>query len=905
MKKVSLFLFTVFCAAFFAAEAFSITVPPPFSYPPQPTSSLSDNYNPDQYYLNKSYSVPSTSLPKSSAAFSSSSIVSSASTGKVSKADFAFIIDTTGSMSGYIEGVKTNLLDFSKRLVSNDVDVRFAVVEYRDIFEDGEDSTKIKTFGATSNDIWTSDITQVETTLGALVADGGGDEPETPTDAMAKFYNIAMETYRPGASRFVFLLTDATAKGKSDDSRSIADDKKLPNMSDMIISYRTASIYTSVVSRLEYDDSTSYYYHEDYHNLYTETGGRYLDITSSNYGELMTEIAEWISERTDTDGDGLFDVWETEGVDVDGDGSFDVDLAAMGANPNSPDIFVYYDWMYKAPTTTAIFKIPLKSEINLKPSEAALSLVRQQFANHGINLHFIEGKTIPYQENFDLGKNYVNWSKVAEENFPRNYWRLARYCLFVNRYNNTYSSGIAEGIPGQFFIIANGLFIGDYDVDMMTAGTFMHELGHTLGLGHGGNNHDIYKPNYMSIMNYLYQFSGLVASNRNAQVNYSDYVLPSLDITAINEKNGLDPSSVTAKGDASGSKLTGAKWKLSRENNDKDFTNNTSGIAKAEIDLNQNGTIEPATNVDFYVEVWDETQNRYVVMRNSTKTVIPQSVNDWELITFKGGAIGGLGAIASDDTLSLISVDTSAIPDDLKEITMQEAEAANLFGNPGELAIKSINPDVIFAGYTMQNIRVVLANRFTSETKADLEVKSDAFSEAYTDTISLAGGDSTDIFIPVPSSVTTGTHSVDVKITCANGLVKTKSATFEAVDVEPVTVKEGEAISTEGTAFTTYQTVIEDTSIAEISGTSIKGLKAGQTFIILRDGNISVGNVPIYVTNSSNPGPQKSNSTPNTNTNPNSTTEDNNVTSSGSGCSMGFAGICLFSCAYFALRKKN
>lgn len=794
-------------------------------------------------------------------------------------------------MSGYIEGVKTNLLDFSKRLVSNDVDVRFAVVEYKDIFEDGEDSTKIKTFGATSNDIWTSDITQVETTLGALVADGGGDEPETPTDAMAKFYNIAMKTYRPGASRFVFLLTDATAKGKSDDSRSIADDKKLMNMSDLTNIYRMFSIYTSVVSRLEYDDSTSYYYHEDYHNLYTETGGRYLDITSSNYGELMTEIAEWVSERTDTDGDGLFDVWETEGVDVDGDGSFDVDLAAMGANSNSPDIFVYYDWMYKAPTTTAIFKIPLKfTEINFKPSDTALNLVKQQFANHGINLHFIEGQAIPFQNDVNLGDYCEKWNELAEKYFPRQYWRLFRYCIFMNKYNNTTSSGVAQSVPnGQFFIVASGVF--DYKNDVELAGTIMHELGHTLGLGHGGDDGVIYKPNYLSVMNYLYQFTGLVASNRNAQINYSEYILPSLDITAINEKNGLDPSSVTAKGDASGSKLTGAKWKLSRENNDKDFTNSTSGIAGAEIDLNQNGTIETATNVNFYLEEMDVSTN-----------VIPQSIKDWEQLQFKGGAIGGLGAsLDSDD--ALISFDFKATV--TKEITMEEAEAANLFGNPGELEIMSINPDVIFAGYTMQNIRVVLANRFTSETKADLEVKSDAFSEAYTDTISLAGGDSTDIFIPVPSSVTTGTHSVDVKITCANGLVKTKSATFEAVDVEPVTVKEGEAISTEGTAFTTYQTIIEDTSIAEISGTSIKGLKAGQTFIILRDGNISVGNVPIYVTNSSNPGPQKSNSTPNSNTNPNSTTEDNNVTSSGSGCSMGFAGICLFSCAYFTLRKKN
>ncbi len=37
----------------------------------------------------------------------------------------------------------------------------------------------------------------------------------------------------------------------------------------------------------------------------------------------------------------------------------------------------------------------------------------------------------------------------------------------------------------------------------------MHELGHNLGLYHGGGDNCNYKPNYNSVMNYLYQFPGI------------------------------------------------------------------------------------------------------------------------------------------------------------------------------------------------------------------------------------------------------------------------------------------------------------------------------------------------------------------------------------------------------------
>ena len=90
----------------------------------------------------------------------------------------------------------------------------------------------------------------------------------------------------------------------------------------------------------------------------------------------------------------------------------------------------------------------------------------------------------------ELGDYYENWNDMAMKNFDQNRWRVFHYCMFVNRYNGSASSGIAENIPGQFFIVSDVSHLGDTAV----AGTFMHELGHTLGLCHGGSDHVQYKP---------------------------------------------------------------------------------------------------------------------------------------------------------------------------------------------------------------------------------------------------------------------------------------------------------------------------------------------------------------------------------------------------------------------------
>ena len=191
-----------------------------------------------------------------------------------------------------------------------------------------------------------------------------------------------------------------------------------------MISYlRRLEVSTTVVSEASYE--------YDYHDLYTQSGGKFIDINSSNYYELMIDIAEWIVENTDTDGDGLPDIWETEGIDVDG---VHVDLPAMGADPNSPDIFVYYDWMHKD-ADVVILGIRF-GEKDLKPDAEVFGLIARQFLNHGIRFHVIEGRAIPYEEIFDLGSNgmdYSNWNRTAVTYFPRSYWNIARYALMVNK----------------------------------------------------------------------------------------------------------------------------------------------------------------------------------------------------------------------------------------------------------------------------------------------------------------------------------------------------------------------------------------------------------------------------------------------------------------------------------------
>jgi hypothetical protein len=71
------------------------------------------------------------------------------------------------------------------------------------------------------------------------------------------------------------------------------------------------------------------------------------------------------------------------------------------------------------------------------------------------------------------------------------------------------------------------------------AGTFMHELGHTLMLTHGGiygkSLGDNCKSNHVSVMNYIFQIRGIPGG----VVDFSGQNLPALNETNLNEAQGL------------------------------------------------------------------------------------------------------------------------------------------------------------------------------------------------------------------------------------------------------------------------------------------------------------------------------------------------------------------------------
>ena len=106
-------------------------------------------------------------------------------------------------------------------------------------------------------------------------------------------------------------------------------------------------------------------------------------------------------------------------------------------------------------------------------------------------------------------------------------------------------SGIAQR-PGGGFMVTLGLWRSDFAANdqvgsaTVQAGTFMHELGHNLGLSHAGLvTQPNCMPNYQSVMNYLYQTRGLTDAGGIAHIDFSDGLLAGLSENSLSESASL------------------------------------------------------------------------------------------------------------------------------------------------------------------------------------------------------------------------------------------------------------------------------------------------------------------------------------------------------------------------------
>ena len=693
------------------------------------------------------------------------------------KVDLVFVIDSTGSMRSYIEPVKKNLTSFVNEIESKKIELKMAVVEYRDITEDGDNSTIVHDFSGSK---WTDDVSAVINVFDNIHVDGGGDEPETPTDA---FQQILNEWDTEDSEKFVFLLTDADYK-ELDSTDSDGDG--IPDHYGMELctqTMREKDIKTSVVSNNSFEPRYNY--------LYTMTGGIFIDINSKDYYKLMQEFSNYIYETViDGDGDGIPDEWEINGVDYNDDGVIDVDLRAMGADPKVPDIFVEVDYMYKAPDKFLFWDV---GEKKCTLSENAYKKVYDSFKSQGIKIHIDAGSdsimnfetnakwgglsrsnSFAYEETFDLGDSFSNWNNLAINNFDKSRWTTFHYCSLVNQYNldgNKNSSGIAENIGGQFFMVATG-HINNGDTGQ--AGTFMHELGHTLGLSHGGlhfdngvltRDHANYKPNHISVMNYTYQFPGIKTVLGDSLSNYQGFALPALNENLLNESSGIDPSNVTYG------------MGLFINYNKKDVESWDS------IDFNKNGKIDTGTVI---CDV-NPADSYY------TNPLLHETLNEWKNLTFNGNLIGGHGEDFNIDAITTLI--TSHEDMDYHELSIEEALQNNVLGREYECRVSADNVNKLYSGIKDQKLRIPVENLYNAKTTVKLDISSDVLDEKVSLETEIEASEKEItqkvVETKVKDNLISGTYDIEYVLTLENGESVHQSGKIEVSDTEIKTVEVG------------------------------------------------------------------------------------------------------------------
>ena len=116
------------------------------------------------------------------------------------RVEVAFVLDTTGSMGGLIDGAKRKIWSIARRIGEGRPrpDLRIALVGYRDLGD--EYVTRVHDFSR--------DMDDVQERLMAFQANGGGDTPEHVSAALGAAVNQLSWSQGP-ALQIVFLVGDA------------------------------------------------------------------------------------------------------------------------------------------------------------------------------------------------------------------------------------------------------------------------------------------------------------------------------------------------------------------------------------------------------------------------------------------------------------------------------------------------------------------------------------------------------------------------------------------------------------------------------------------------------------------------------------------------------------------------
>ncbi|MBL8957905.1 MAG: hypothetical protein JNK82_44430, partial [Myxococcaceae bacterium] len=245
-------------------------------------------------------------------------------------------------------------------------------------------------------------------------------------------------------------------------------------------------------------------------------------------------------DALDADRDGLPDTAEAPNGRYAG-----LPLYDWGARTGRRDIFLEVDWVKADGGAQGL-------DYGILPRRETLQRVHDVFAGHGIELHFDTGALHHPAPGidpaaFDLGGgNETQFAcTITMSNVPgaTSFYALKAANSDLRRrvsfHYVMFGSSLADVACGA--VGSTGRAEQDGNDVLVTLGlsnlrptpqtelhrlinwqsaTLMHELGHNLGLRHGGFEDKNYKPNYLSIMSYLYQLNGVAVVGPNEGDRY-------------------------------------------------------------------------------------------------------------------------------------------------------------------------------------------------------------------------------------------------------------------------------------------------------------------------------------------------------------------------------------------------
>jgi hypothetical protein len=270
-----------------------------------------------------------------------------------------------------------------------------------------------------------------------------------------------------------------------------------------------------------------------------------------------------LSPNGDLDGDGIPDGVERFGI-RDAGGSVTTDMAALGADPCRGTIAIEIDWLDAPdhdhqPDPAAIQEAV--DAFNAAPLPAVADCPYAGFPTQSSGLNLVvdvdDAITVSATED-ESNWNIAKLDAQRATSFDSARQPYFFYNIWAHTHDGSSSSGVCCSAQ-KGFMVTLGEWAGQNGTVRDQSGTLIHELGHNIGLGHGGGDGVNYKPNYLSVMNYRYQVIGIPDWDAWAAlafdpdeifnistIDYSRDPLDDLDETALDENDGIGDGNAVA-----------------------------------------------------------------------------------------------------------------------------------------------------------------------------------------------------------------------------------------------------------------------------------------------------------------------------------------------------------------------